>query len=786
MHRPLQILAKGLLPLACASLAACGGAPASTQPDATTAQRAAMSTQPTEQIIEPGIADQGFLEAFAKTYRFRLGHPRAIAVTPNGEEILFLRSGPRSFVGNLYAFDTATGKERTLLTAEQILGGAEEDLTDEEKARRERMRLAARGIASFTLSPDGEQIMVPLSGRLFLVERATGKVKELKSEAGFAIDPRLSPDGKRLAAVREGDLYVMKIADGAEQRLTEREGETISYGTSEFVAQEEMGRYEGYWWAPDSKAIAYQRTDTAGMEIFQIADPGDPSKTPQTWPYPRPGGKNADVRLFVEPLDVEGASPVEIQWDRAKYPYLATVRWSQQGQMTVVVEDRRQRELVVLKADPQTGQTTPLLTETDAAWLNLDQEMPRWLPKGAGFLWTSERSGQWQLELRKPDGSLDHVITPEGFNYRGFARLEMKPAKAIPPQVYVYGGDDPTEQHLYRIPLEGGEATALTTAPGQHTATFGRSGLKVISGVTADGETTYDVIGALGAARGQLKVTAEAPAFPLKLEFVDIEVEGVGALKGAIQRPRDFDPLKRYPVIVHVYGGPHFQMTTKVRNSYLLDQWFADHGFIVVRMDGRGTPARGRAWERAIVDDFITIPLHDQAEGVKALLARFPEMDPERVGIFGWSFGGYFSAMAAMQRPDVYAAGAAGAPVADWRDYDTHYTERYIGLPDGEAGAKIYDRSSVLTYAERLSRPLLIMHGTADDNVYFMHALKMSDALFRAGKDHDFLPLSNFTHMVADPLVATRLYTRIIQFFERHLGQPTPKASLSAKPGGPA
>ncbi|MFN3201554.1 MAG: DPP IV N-terminal domain-containing protein [Bradymonadia bacterium] len=763
MFRALQTAALCALPLA--AFTACGGGP-------TPQEKTPVTTAPGND----SIADPGFLKAYAATYRYRMGLPRAITLTPNGEEVLFLRSGPRSFVGNLYAFDTATGKERVLLTAEQILGGAEENLTDEEKARRERMRLAARGITSFTLTADGKSIIVPLSGRLFMVERASGKVTELKSEAGFPIDPRLSPDGKQLAAVRGGDLYVMPIDGSApERRLTTRKGpdDTVSYGAAEFVAQEEMARYEGYWWSPDSQSIVYQRTDTAGMEIFQIADPSDPSKAPQKWPYPRPGGKNADVQLFVQPLGAEGAAPVEIKWDRTKYPYLNTVRWPRKAPLTLVVQDRRQRELVVLTADPKTGETKAIHTETDNAWLNLDQTMPHWLPDGSGFLWASERSGSWQLEVRNADGSLKHAVTPKGFNYMGFARLEMKPAAAKPPQVYVYGGDDPTEQHLFRVALEGGSPEALTTAPGVHEAVFSRNGFRVMSHASIDADPQYPVFGALGAERGQLKIAAEKPAFDLNIDFVDIEIPQAGKIKGAIQRPRDFDPKKQYPVIVYVYAGPHAQVTLKSRNSYLLTQWFADHGFVVVRMDGRGTPHRGRDWERAIVDDFITVPLHDQAEGVKALLARFPEMDPERVGIFGWSFGGYFSAMATMRRPDVYAAGVAGAPVADWRDYDTHYTERYIGVPDTDAGKAIYDKSSVLTYAKDLKVPLLITHGTADDNVYFMHGLKMSSALFDAGRAHSFLPLAGATHMVSNPEMVDRLYSRIMDFFEEHLGQPT-------------
>jgi dipeptidyl-peptidase-4 len=264
---------------------------------------------------------------------------------------------------------------------------------------------------------------------------------------------------------------------------------------------------------------------------------------------------------------------------------------------------------------------------------------------------------------------------------------------------------------------------------------------------------------------GELVSVAEQPPFVPQVELTAIGSEP--ELHTSILRPRGFDANKRYPVIVYVYGGPHVQTATAGGRRRLLNQWIADHGFIVVSIDGRGTPARGRAWERAVKGNLIELPLADQVRGLQALGEKYAEMDLSRVGIYGWSFGGYFSAMAVMQRPEIFHVGVAGAPVVDWLDYDTHYTERYLGLPtENETG---YRASSVLTYAPQLTRPLLIIHGTADDNVYFLHSMKLSDALFRAGKSYDFLPLAGFTHMVPDPLVTERLYGRIVAHFVEHL-----------------
>jgi len=233
-------------------------------------------------------------------------------------------------------------------------------------------------------------------------------------------------------------------------------------------------------------------------------------------------------------------------------------------------------------------------------------------------------------------------------------------------------------------------------------------------------------------------------------------------------------------VILSVYGGPIFQKVLQSARAYLIEQWLADHGFIVVSIDGRGTPGRGRAWERAIKGNLIRIPLADQVEALRALAAEHPEMDLSRVGVYGWSFGGYFSAIAGMQRPDVFLAAVAGAPVVDWHDYDTHYTERYMDLPESNPNG--YKAASVLTYAARLKIPLLIVHGTVDDNVYFLHSMKLCEALFRAGKPFEFLPLAGFTHMVPDPLVTASLYHRIEAFLERHVARGEPTAAQAGDP----
>ncbi|MBC7835879.1 MAG: DPP IV N-terminal domain-containing protein [Phycisphaerales bacterium] len=741
---------------------------------------------------QPAPGRDEFLERYAATYRFTLGQPRAITVTPDGKAVLFLRSGPRSFVQNLYELDVATGQERVLLTAEKILGGGEEDLTPEELARRERMRMASRGIASYQLSKDGSKVLVPLSGRLFVIERRTGIQKELESTRGYPIDPQFSPDGTKVGVVRDGEVYVIDIETGKERAMTSgatiANGGTISNGLAEFVAQEEMGRFHGYWWSPDSKQIHFQQTDTAGMEVFSIADPVNPEKGSQTWPYPRPGKKNAEVRLAIVNLDdrperrprrdvtgslepIGASTPELIKWDAEKYPYVANVEWSEEGTSPLIlVQNREQTQQELLEVyDLDSGTARPLIGERDEAWLNIADSTPRWLKDRSGFLWLTESNGAWELQLRRPDGSVERSITGPRAGLGSVIHVDDKNRV-----VYVSMTDDPTQRHVWMCSLTGGPPIKVTTEPGFHSFAFGEeSDVWVHAWTGASGDPKWEVqtrqtsagdAGAVSSVKtvASISSVAESPGFMPKIELAVVSEHKLNAV---IIRPNSFDASRKYPVLVSVYGGPGSQTVSSVARSYLLQQWMANHGFIVVSIDGRGTPGRGRAWERTIRLNLIDAPLDDQVEGLRALGAKYPEMDLSRVGIYGWSFGGYFSAMAAMRRPDVFHAGIAGAPVAAWEDYDTHYTERFMGLP--EQNPEGYRASNVLTYCKDLTRPLLIIHGTADDNVYFMHSLKMTEALFRAGKDFEFLPLAGFTHMVPDPVVTTRLYSRMADFFER-------------------
>lgn len=713
------------------------------------------------------IPDRDFLATYAETFRLSLGHPTAITPSDDGKRVFFLRSPARSQVRDLFVFDIASGEERKLADASTLLGGGTETLTAEERARRERQRLVARGIARFHLIDGGRRLLIPLSGRLYVLDTESGEVSQVATPAGAPIDPRPSPTGSHVGYVVGGDFHVVEIATGEESRLTKRESPRVTWGLAEFVAQEEMDRDHGYWFSPDSEWVVVQRTDTSAVERIHIADAMHPMRTPSDSAYPRPGETNADVRLAVLPTSnpTSGhAAPVWIDWNRERYPYLTTVVWPTSGPLTIVVQNRLQTELAVLAVDPRSGATRTLLVERDDAWLELDQDVPRWLDQERGFLWTTEREGARQLELRRPDGALDRALTATDFGYRDLVGVDADHDRLV-----VSASADPTRNRLWNVPLTGGgEPEPLTPATGEHSGKLAKSGelLAITSRHPETGRVTT-LRDRRNRDRGRLASHAVTLDYRPNTEFVTV---GERDIRAVVVRPRDFDAKRRYPVIVHIYAGPTSRMVRQTRDRYYLPQWFADHGFIVVSMDGRGTPGRGRAWHRAVKGDLITLPIADQADALTALGARFPEMDLDRAGIFGWSFGGYASAMAVMMRGDLFKAAVAGAPVTDWQDYDTHYTERYLGLP--QETPETYAVSNVLTYAEKLERPLMIVHGTADDNVLFVHALKMSDALLRAGKSFELVPLAGLTHMLTEANLVERLYSRMIDFFRRHLGTP--------------
>jgi len=703
-------------------------------------------TAMTETTTWPAV-DAKLLADSAATYNFRLGIPAVLAVTPDGA-VIFRRTGPRDFVANLYEMDTTTGAVKTLLDVNAVLGPGDENLPAAGKARPQRTRTATSGRVGIALSGRGKTRMVPLAGAFEIIDRPTGTRRRV-DPAGEAYDAHLSPDASTIGFVRSGDVWTMPAAGGTAKQLTKK-AEGFEHGVADFAAQEELGRTRGWWWSPDSKQIAFQRTDNRPIDTLYVADARHPEKAPTPFKYPRAGRPNAIVDLGI--IDAKGGTPTWITWDTSQFPYLARVSWSARGPLSLVVLSREQQDLTLLSVE--NGELKTLLVEHDDAWINVPSPRggfgyapgnPLWLADGSGFVWAHEVEDGWELEHHDKTGKLvkKHGIARElvGANGTDLVTLISRDVRNS-------------------IVMNG--AAEVPTEVGVNTANWDNGVLVISTALAKGGRTTVAI---RDGKRFEIPSVAERPSLVPTTSLETVQIDGRDH-HVAITRPRAFDKTKKYPVILKVYGGPHAQYVDGARDTYVMDQWYADAGFIIVRSDNRGTPYRGRTWERAILKDLITVPLDDQVKALQAVGARYPELDMKRVGITGWSFGGYFAAMAVMQRPDVFFAGVAGAPVTDWALYDTAYTERYMRMPQNNPEG--YKHGNVMTHASKLSRPLLLVHGITDDNVHFAHTLALIEELYVHHKRAEVITLSA-THMVPDPKLSLAKEQTQIDFFREHL-----------------
>ena len=686
-----------------------------------------------------------------------LGLPNHAELTPNGHSVLFLRSGPRDTTLHFYRFDLADQ------STHELAGGddAPETLSVEEKARRERARLSLSGITHFDVTPDGKSAIAARGGQLLNVDLASGTATPI---LGSWIAPRLSPDGKRLLAVRDDDLYAIDISSGDAKRLTKGGSTDFTHGLAEFAAAEELQRADGAWWSPDGKTVLFEEADSRDVEMHYISNPETPQVPPVSFRYPRAGTNNAKLRLGL--VSSSGGSPRWVAWDTVAYPYLGRVVWRKDGGLFLVVLNRAQTEEKLLSIDPRTGKSRVVLTETDPAWLDLTPiersggfELPYALPDGS-FLWAAQRGAQWQLERHRADGALDRVLTTQTTPFLALHDVDPTTHTAV-----IATNPTRIDSGLVRVDLLTGQTTPVTTEPGQHGAHFTRDlhSAYIQSDSNADGSRATRVMNAAGQPLATLPSVAEPLPFSVHAEFTKAGPLDMDAL---IVRPDNFRKGARYPVILSVYAGPGSKTVYRTPASYAADQCLANHGYVVVSFDGRGTPGRDHDFERATKNNLIDLPLQDQVDGIQSLGKRYRELDLRHVGVYGWSFGGYFTLMATSRRPDVFSVGVAGAPPVDFADYDTAYTERYLGTPQDDPEG--YRKSNVLTYAPQLSVPLLIMHGLTDDNVYFENTMKLTQSLLRAGKPYDLMLLPG-THMLTDPVLRARVDAAREAYFARTL-----------------
>ncbi|MGZ8704171.1 MAG: prolyl oligopeptidase family serine peptidase [Aeromicrobium sp.] len=682
----------------------------------------------------------------ARTLRFTLGIPRSIWVNPLGSKVYFIRTPDGvTRTGQLWEHDVATGVESVVVDPQALLGADGEQLSAEERSRRERSRESAAGIVGFTSDRDGRWATFALSGQLWSVH-LSGHVVTALPGVGTVIDPRVDPTGRTIAYASGGALRVIGVTGKDERILVAPETNEV-WGQAEFIAAEEMDRHRGFWWAPDGRSLLVERFDDSPVQTWHIADPENPDREPVAQRYPAAGTPNALVTLWH--IDLDG-SKTEINWDRVRFEYLGRVSWSEYGDPVIQVLSRDQKDSQILGVDVTSGKTRTLRELHDDAWVEL-ASTPQ-LASGGRLLSVEDNGGSRRLfvdgmPFSDASWQIRHIVT------------------VLDDCVIATASAEPTEVQVVRFGFDG-EATAMTKGAAVHSAVAGGPTV-VISRSGLDSTKTSIAVHREDDMVGALTVASEPAPFEPKVSLLHA---GENALRTAVVFQQGHVPgSHRLPVLMDPYGGPGAQRVLASARAFLEPQWLADQGFCVVVADGRGTPGRGTDWERTILDEFASITLEDQVVALDAVAEAYPDdVDTSRVGITGWSYGGYLSALAVLQRPDVFHAAVAGAPVTEWRLYDTCYTERYLGDPNTRP--EVYDRNSLIPLASKLERPLMIIHGLADDNVVAAHTLRLSSALLAAGRPHTVLPLSGVTHMTSQEIVAENLKLLQIGFLRDALG----------------
>ncbi len=690
-----------------------------------------------------------FPQQQARTRRFSLGVPRSFTVAGDGSRVLFLRSPADSGALGLWELDVESGAER-LLVDPSDLGG--DDVGPEERARRERRRELAGGITAYSADAAAATAVFVVAGRLWSLDVASGASSALPVD-GPVFDPTVDPTGTTVAWCAGADLRVAAV-DGSDARvLAAADGDDVTWGQAEFVAAEEMGRDRGFWWAPDGRSLLVARVDVVAVGTWWVTDPAHPERPPVAHRYPAAGTDDAAVTLWW--TDLTGARrPVE--WDRDRFPYLTVVRWGRGGPPLLLVEARDHRACSVLTVDVATGATSEVAGAQDRAWVSWPPGLPDFVAGGA-LAWCRNEGDDVRLTV---DGD---AVTPPG--------LEVRSVVGTDDGLLVRASADPRCVDLWRWTPAGAEQVEAERvaldgpADGVVGVVAAGGGTVVVSRRTM--ESTHGGVTVLVAGRNPLRIRSlgEEPVLVPDVRFLRVGPDG---LRCGLLLPRGHVAGTPLPVLLYPYGGPGAQRVVADLRVWLESQWRADQGFAVLVADGHGTPGRGPVWERSVHGDLATAVLADQVLALQAAAAECPDLDLTRVGITGWSFGGYLAALAVLRRPEVFHAAVAGAPVTDWRLYDTYYTERFLGHPAADPGA--YDRSSLIDEAPALRRPLLLVHGLVDDNVVVAHTLRLSQALLEAGRPHSVLPLTGVTHVASRDEVEARLLELQMGFLVDALG----------------
>ncbi|MES2103456.1 MAG: S9 family peptidase [Pseudomonadota bacterium] len=698
--------------------------------------------------------------------------PRGLKVSPDGARVTFLRGREQDqFQLDLWEFNVKDKTTRMLVDSKLLQ--ADEQLSDQEKARRERERVAGlRGIIDYSWSPDGKQILVPLAGDLFLVDLAhTDKARKIAS--GNVLDAKISPKGQYVSFVRDQNLFVFKLADGKETQLTKDGGGAIHNAEAEFVAQEEMAQTSGYWWAPDDSAIAFKRFDESlvpQVKRFEIyANHTDVIE--QRYPYA--GAANVQVELAV--VNPDGGAIRQIDLGSDRDIYLVRADWMNDAKhLTYQRQSRNQKQLDLVAVDVGNMRQRTLLSETSRTWVAV-LDKPYFLDNGKGFIWTSERSGRKHLYLYDLEGKMLHAISQGEWGIDSLLAVDEKTGLA-----YVASNRDAVpDKQVYALTLDGsqaGQPTRITQADGWHDIQFSKQG-NIFIDTWSNPDTPPQV--SLRNADGSMLTWIEQNELNEKhpyaryrdahvpTEFGTLKSEDGQTLYYSLRKPLNFEAGKRYPVFLAVYGGPGAQTVERKWNS-LFDQYMAQQGYVVFRLDNRGSARRERQFTDAIYGELGRHEVADQVAGID-WLARQSFVDAKRIGVFGWSYGGFMSLRLLSAASDKIAAGVSVAPVTDWALYDTHYTEQFISHP--KENVEGYQQSNVFAHLDGLRSPLLLVHGMADDNVLFTNSTQLIDALTKRGILFDLMTYPGAKHGISGPDNQKHVYRTIESFFKRQLAQ---------------
>lgn len=679
--------------------------------------------------------------------------------TPSGDALTYLFSSEGSLARGLWRYDIATGA-RTLLAGPP----PRQQLSREEELRRERLRLREEGVTDYAFARHAarETLIIPSPSGV-RVSLDGGPFVDLPSTAR-AIDPQVSPDGLHIAFVRDGDLYVASVAGGDARRLTHDATDGLTNGLAEFIAQEELDRDHGFWWAPDSRRIAFVRADSRHIPNYPIVHQGLASVDIENHRYPFAGAANAVVQLAVVDIETRATSFLDLGPDPDIY--LARVSWRPDGVLTAQVLSRDQKELALAAFQP--NGPSILLHERSEPWYNLQNDL-RFLESGE-FLWSSERTGFRHIELRGASGNLLRQLTSGPWVVTGVLGVD-EPRRLV---YFQSTCESPVERHLYRVSLDGGSPERLTSEPGWHSGLVSKDGQQLLDVRSSRAHApTVSLVHLANGDRTVLFANDGADAASLGLQVPEVVTlpapEGDDPLFGLVYLPPAREPGVRYPVVVSVYGGPHAQRAIDEWSSTvdLRAQYLAQRGFVVFKLDNRGSANRGLAFEAPLYLAMGDPEVADQAAGVRWLGENYHYADTSRVGIYGWSYGGYMTLMCMAREPGVFHVGVAGAPVTHWDGYDTAYTERYMSSP--RSHREEYELSSVMAHLGGFQGDLLVVHGMIDENVHFRHTARLLVELARLGKHCDTLIYPEERHMPRDPKGLEDHERRVLGFLEQKL-----------------